>query len=131
MDENFTITQLADEFQVTPRAIRFYEDKGLLQPGRQGLRRIYSRRDRGRLRLILRGKRLGFSLAEIQEMLDLYDLGDGQAEQLRVTRRAVLRRINQMEMQRRELSEAIGELRDAAGAIDRALALKNVTGKVA
>ena len=77
MSDTFTITDLAGEFKITPRTIRFYEDKHLLQPSRQGLSRVYSRRDRARLQLILRGKRLGFSLAEIKEMLDLYDLGDG------------------------------------------------------
>lgn len=131
MGEIYTITQLAEEFEVTPRAIRFYEDRGLLQPARQGMARIYSRRDRGRLKLILRGKRLGFSLAEIQEMLDLYDLGDGQTEQLRVTRQAVLRRIAQMEAQRRELNDAIRELRDTIAAIDQALTTKNLSEKVA
>ncbi|WP_413203362.1 MerR family transcriptional regulator [Rhodospirillum sp. A1_3_36] len=70
---SYSIADLAKEFDVTPRAIRFYEDKGLITPERDGLRRIYSPRDRVRLMLILRGKRLGFSLKEIQEIIDLYD----------------------------------------------------------
>ena len=71
-EETFTISELAAEFEITSRSIRFYEDKGLLQPRRAGLNRIYSRRDRARLNIILRGKRLGFSLAEIKEMFALY-----------------------------------------------------------
>jgi DNA-binding transcriptional MerR regulator len=73
MRDSYSIADLAKEFEVTPRAIRFYEDKGLITPERDGLRRIYSPRDRVRLMLILRGKRLGFSLKEIQEIIDLYD----------------------------------------------------------
>ena len=74
MDEPlFTVGELAAELEVTPRALRFYEDRGLIQPRRAGQNRIYTRRDRARLILILRGKRLGFSLAEIKEWLDLYD----------------------------------------------------------
>jgi len=126
MSETFTITQLAEEFRITPRAIRFYEDKQLLRPERQGLSRVYSRRDRARLRLILRGKRLGFSLAEIREMLDLYDLGDGQVEQLRVTLKAAQRRLDHLESQRRDLNEAIRELRDSIDAIEQVLREKGV-----
>lgn len=131
MGDTFTITQLAEEFQITPRAIRFYEDKQLLQPSRQGLNRIYSRRDRGRLKLILRGKRLGFSLAEIREMLDLYDQGDDQIEQMRVTLKASQRRLEQLEEQRREINEAIRELRDGIVQLERLLSDKGVAPKVA
>lgn len=126
MTETFTITQLAEEFRITSRAIRFYEDKQLLHPRRQGLSRIYSRRDRGRLRLILRGKRLGFSLIEIREMLDLYDLGDGQVEQLRVTLKAAHRRMEQLQAQQRDLNEAIKELQDVVGVIEHTLAEKGM-----
>ena len=109
--DTFTITDLANEFKVTPRAIRFYEDKKLLKPQRNGLQRVYSRRDRARLVLILRGKRLGFSLGEIREMLDLYDLGDGQESQLRVTLTRSRDRLKVLEHQRRDIDDAISELR--------------------
>ncbi|MBM3490966.1 MAG: MerR family DNA-binding transcriptional regulator [Alphaproteobacteria bacterium] len=117
----FTITELADEFAVTPRAIRFYEDKGLLAPQRHGLHRIYGRRDRARLMLILRGKRLGFTLAEVGEMLDLYDLGDGQSEQMRYALRKGQERLAMLERQRRDLDDAIAELREMTGSLERAL----------
>lgn len=81
--ETFSIADLSREFQVTPRAIRFYEDKGLLTPQRDGLRRIYRSRDRVRLKLILRGKRLGLTLREIQEIIDLYDAEPTGEAQLR------------------------------------------------
>lgn len=81
----FTISDLSNEFDVTARALRFYEDQGLIAPQRQGLSRIYSRRDRARLAWILRAKRVGFSLAEIREMIDLYDLNDGRKFQRKVT----------------------------------------------
>ena len=78
MQTTFTIGDLAREFGVTLRTLRFYEDKDLIRPRRQGLNRLYGRRDRARLKLILLGKKVGFSLAEIKEMLELYDLRDGQ-----------------------------------------------------
>ena len=81
-NETFTIGDLAREFDVTLRAIRFYEDEGLLAPRREGSRRVYSKRDRVRLKLILRGKRLGFSLAEVREMLELYDSAPDERPQL-------------------------------------------------
>ena len=80
-ERTFTIRQLCLEFKCTPRALRFYEDKGLLSPARQGLNRVYSYKDRARLQLILRGKRVNLSLAEIREILDLYDKNDGGAAQ--------------------------------------------------
>ena len=78
----YSISDLAREFDVTPRAIRFYEDHGLLSPRRDGQRRIYSPRDRTRLKLTLRGKRLGLSLSEIRELIDMYDPGRGERPQL-------------------------------------------------
>ena len=83
MDRPYSIQQLAQEFDLTPRALRFYEDKGLITPARRGTTRLYSDRDRTRLRLALRGKRLGFSLEECREIIDLYDQGQpGGARQL-------------------------------------------------
>ena len=79
----YSISELAREFGVTPRALRFYEDKGLLSPDREGLNRVYSNRDRARLKLILSGRKVGFSLNDIREILDLYDLDDNQRAQLR------------------------------------------------
>jgi|FEC22Drversion2_1045045.scaffolds.fasta_scaffold00708_2 DNA-binding transcriptional MerR regulator len=109
----FTIGDLAREFGVTLRTLRFYEDKGLIHPRRHGQTRIYSRRDRARLKLILHGKRVGFSLAEISQMLDLYDLKDGQVTQLRVARDKFDEQIRFLEAQRAEIDTAISELRRA------------------
>lgn len=83
--QSYSISDLSEEFGVTARALRFYEDEGLIAPERQGLARIYSRRDRARLAWILRGKRVGFSLTEIREMIDLYDADEEHEEQRRVT----------------------------------------------
>jgi DNA-binding transcriptional MerR regulator len=123
MPESFTIRDLANEFGVTPRTIRFYEDRAMLKPARQGLSRVYSRRDRARLKLILRGRRLGFSLAEIEEMIDLYDLGDGQTEQLRVTLKRVSERLGELRDQRRDIDEALAELTSGQRLIEEYLAL--------
>jgi DNA-binding transcriptional MerR regulator len=123
MPESFTIRDLASEFSVTPRTIRFYEDRAMLSPARQGLNRVYSRRDRARLKLILRGRRLGFSLAEIEEMIDLYDLGDGQTEQLRVTLKRVNARLGELRDQRRDIDEALAELTSGQRLIEEYLAL--------
>lgn len=109
----FSIGALAREFDVTLRTIRFYEDRGLLHPRREGQKRIYSRRDRARLKLILLGKRVGFSLADIGRMLDLYDLKDGQVTQLRVSLGKFDEQIGHLERQRDELDHALGDLRRA------------------
>ena len=113
----YTISELAAEFGITARAIRFYEDKKLLAPARRGMNRVYGRRDRGRLQLILRGKRLGFSLSDISEMLDLYDPNDEGREQLKVTLGKVRGRLRTLEQQRRDIDEVIMELRDSCGQI--------------
>lgn len=107
---HFTITDLALEFGVTPRALRFYEDEGLIAPGRRGTSRIYSHRDRARLAWILRGKRVGFSLGEIREMIDLYDVGDGRNTQRAVTVARCRARIDTLEAQKRDIDDAIAEL---------------------
>ena len=117
-DITYTITDLAHEFKVTARAIRFYEDKGLLHPSRQGMMRVYTKRDRARLLLILRGKRLGFSLAEIREMIDLYDLGDGRIEQLTLTLKRSRDRLAALETQREDIEEAITQLKQDVRILD-------------
>ena len=117
-DQTFTITNLAGEFGITTRAIRFYEDKDLLRPARDGMNRVYSRRDRARLQLILRGKRLGFSLADIKEMLDLYNVEDGQREQLKYTLGKAHERLEVLAQQRRDIDDAIAELQQGCVQIE-------------
>lgn len=106
----YTISGLAAEFQVTPRTIRFYEDQGLIAPARDGLNRVYSHRDRGRLALILRGKRLGFTIAEIKDFLDLYDVDDQQVEQMRFLLRRGRERQEQLREQLRDVEQTLAEL---------------------
>jgi DNA-binding transcriptional MerR regulator len=108
----YSITELAEELGVTARAIRFYEAKGLLDPQRVGANRVYSYRDRARLLLILRGKRLGFSLALIQEYLDLYDADPTHRKQLAHLLAGARRRIDELESQRRDLELTLEELRE-------------------
>lgn len=108
--EHFSISDLCAEFAVTARALRFYEDEGLISPERRGTARIYSHRDRARLAWILRGKRVGFSLGEIREMIDLYDVNDGRKVQKQVTMERCLARIELLEAQKRDIDEHIAEL---------------------
>jgi len=117
----YTVTQLCREFDVTPRALRFYESKGLLHPSRQEMRRRFGNRDRARLALILRGKRFGFSLAEIGELLDLYDTGDSQVTQLTRTIETAEQRLSEMRRQREELEVGIVELQDQINLVRRML----------
>ncbi len=107
----FTIGQLAREFGITLRTLRFYEDRGLLNPRRDGATRIYGRRDRARLKLVLMGKRVGLSLAEISEMVDLYDLRDGQLGQMRAAVERFNAQIEMLERQKRDIEQAIDDLR--------------------
>lgn len=109
-DASFSISDLADAFDITPRAIRFYEDQGMLLPDRQGQNRVYSKRDYARLSWILRGKRTGFSLSEIREMLDLYDLGDGRRRQRQVTMERCRAKIAALQEQRADIDFIIDEL---------------------
>jgi len=111
INDRSSIGELAREFDVTPRAIRFYEDEGLLSPRREGSRRVYSKRDYVRLKLILRGKRLGFSLAEVREMLELYDSAPDERPQLEKFVAALAARREQLERQREEIDEVLGEIR--------------------
>ncbi len=110
-EELLTIRQMCAEFGVTPRTLRFYEAKELLFPKREGQHRLFSRRDRARLKLILRGKRFGFSLEEIRQLLDMYDRDDSELKQLRKTYDIACQRLADMERQREELTEAIADLK--------------------
>ena len=109
--DQMTIREMCEAFEVTPRTLRFYEAKELLTPVRQGTRRLYARRDRARLTLILRGKRFGFSLEDIRQLLDLYDPQGDNAAQLLRTWHLAQERLAVMEAQRAELDEAIRDLK--------------------
>lgn len=111
-DNVMTIRQMCEAFDVTPRTLRFYEAKELLSPIRQGQRRLFTRRDRARLKLILRGKRFGFSLEDLRQLLDLYDKGDQQHAQMSRAFEVAQERLAEMEKQRDELEAAIAELRE-------------------
>ncbi|GHE03056.1 MerR family transcriptional regulator [Defluviimonas sp. 20V17] len=111
-DELMTIREMCDMFEVTPRTLRFYESKELLFPIREGQKRLFTRRDRGRLKLILRGKRFGFSLEDIRQLLDMYDREGSHTKQLARTVEKARERLDQMERQRAELGEAIDELKE-------------------
>ncbi|WP_342643973.1 MerR family transcriptional regulator [Rhodoligotrophos ferricapiens] len=106
----YTISDLCEEFEVTPRTLRFYEQKGLLSPARKGWTRLFNYRDRARLQLILRGKRVGLSLEEIKEILDLYQLRDGHVMQLTVASQKLRTRLDHLKTQRQELEDTIVDL---------------------
>ena len=110
-ERTYTIGELADEFGLTLRTIRHYEDEGLLSPAREGMNRVYGHRDRARLALICRGKRLGFSLAEIKDFLTLYDGNDGQVRQMLHLRTLTRRRVSALERQLADVQQTLAELR--------------------
>ena len=122
MEELFSITELAKVLGITPRTIRFYEDRGLVTPRRVGTTRVYSYRDRARMSLVLRGKRLGFTLRDIKEYLDLYDIEPTHAEQIILLQGKVRLRIDQLEDQKRALEQTLSELRDVERQTEEALA---------
>ncbi len=109
-DDTKTIRQMVETYGVTARTLRFYESKELLSPIRDGQKRLFTRRDEARLKLILRGKRFGFALEEIRQLLDLYDMGDQQQTQLRATYELGQRHLAALKAKRAELDEAITDL---------------------
>ncbi|MDF1716353.1 MAG: MerR family DNA-binding transcriptional regulator [Antarcticimicrobium sp.] len=132
MTENLmTIREMCDAYDVTPRTLRFYESKELLFPHREGQKRLFTKRDRARLKLILRGKRFGFSLEEIRQLLDLYYVGDQQLTQLSRTYDIARDRLTDMENQRAELDEAIDDLKAQLKWGERMIASMTETRKVA
>jgi DNA-binding transcriptional MerR regulator len=124
----YTVTELAEELGVTPRALRFYEDKDLITPSRAGTTRVYTKREHARMQLILRGKRLGFSLREIKQFLDLYDVDPAHKEQLRTLLDAARHRISELEKTREALTKTLEELRDIEDQCLRALAKRGAKG---
>jgi DNA-binding transcriptional MerR regulator len=127
MPESKTIGEVCAEFGVTPRALRFYEARRLIAPIRDGQRRLFTHRCRARVKLILQGKRFGFSLNEIGDLLDLYDVGDGQVTQLAATLEAAERHLAELVAQRDELGHAIAELEQQMDQIRRMLAAKGAS----
>jgi len=124
--QTYSIAELAREFAVTARTIRFYEDQGLIKPARQGLSRVYSHGDRFRLGWILRGKRLGFSLAEIKQLLDLYEVDRSRVSQLKAALRKCHEQIALLERKARDVQAQIGELRDLESGAVRMLRERGV-----
>ncbi|WP_199559090.1 MerR family transcriptional regulator [Nioella nitratireducens] len=116
--ETMTIREMCDAFDVTPRTLRFYEAKELLFPMREGQKRLFTRRDRARLKLILRGKRFGFSLEEIRQLLELYYVGDQQETQLSRTLEVARARLDDLERRRAELDDAIDEMKSQMGMVE-------------
>jgi len=121
LSRTYSIRDLTGEFGITARTVRFYETDGLLAPVRRGQARVYTERDRARLKLILRGKRVGFTLAEIKEGFDLYDLDRGGPAHMAYLQRKFAERIASLERQRADLDAVLGELRLGLSAIDTRL----------
>jgi DNA-binding transcriptional MerR regulator len=118
----WTIGELSREFDATARALRFYEDKGMLHPKRDGMNRLYSVRDRARLQLILRGKRVGFTLSEIREMIDLYDLGDNQRAQMQRTLEKYVEQVGLLTQQHEDIVGSIKTLETGIAWLNEQLA---------
>ena len=108
--KTFTITELSQEFDITPRAIRFYEDVGLLEPSRAGRNRVYTQRDRTRLKLTLRGKRLGLSLQDVKRLVDMYDSPSDTAQQLQAFMAVLQEHRRQLEQQRDDIEVTLAEI---------------------
>ncbi len=123
----FTITELAAEFDITPRAIRFYEDMGLLEPARAGRNRVYTHRDRTRLKLTLRGKRLGLSLQEIKQLVDMYDSSADHAPQLKAFLDVLRQHRRQLEQQLDDIEVTLGEISQHEERCEALLAEANKT----
>lgn len=130
-ETKMTIREMCDAFDVTPRTLRFYEAKELLFPERDGQKRLFTKRDRARLKLILRGKRFGFSLEEIRQLLDLYHVGDQQQTQMNRTLEIARDRLSDLEGQRDVLESAIDDLRERIKLWEKMFGSKNQTRKVA
>lgn len=107
---SWTISELAREFDITPRTIRFYEDQGIVSPAREGRNRVYGARDRTRLKLALRGKRLGLQLSEIRTLIDMYDGPGDSTQQLREYLAVLTRHREQLEQQRLDIEDTLGEI---------------------
>jgi len=129
MTERYTITDLSREFDVTTRTIRFYEDEGLLTPERRGQARIYRPRDRTRLKLILRGKRLGFSLKEVAEIIDLYDSEPGEVAQLQLFLEKIAERRSILARRREDIDIILTELDAVEAQCRTRLAAKTEIGR--
>lgn len=130
-ETQMTIREMCDAFDVTPRTLRFYESKELLFPKRDGQKRLFTKRDRARLKLILRGKRFGFSLEEIRQLLDLYHVGDQQHTQMNRTLEIAHDRLNDLISQRDELDSAIDDLREQIKWGDKIVSSMNQARKAA
>lgn len=132
MSENtLTIREMCEAYCVTPRTLRFYEAKELLSPVRVGQKRLFTKRDRARLKLILRGKRFGFSLEEIRQLLDLYHIGDQQQTQLARTYDIARDRLASMESQSAELNTAISDLRSQIQWVEKMISSNNAKKEAA
>ena len=125
-NQTYTIGEMCEPFSVTPRTLRFYESKELLYPQRQGQKRLFTKSDRARLKLILQGKRFGFSLEEIRQLLELYNIDDQQTTQLTRTYELGIERLAAMKAQRDELNNAIEDLSEQLVWVEDALAKRGL-----